>query len=89
VRKLKAGIRPLVKARGLTELKVADLIKGRFPTETSALMMAFGVLGDRLQWQKVGTRADDIACIEDASKSPGAGAYQPGVLELGLVSLES
>ena len=47
-------------------------VVGRFPTETSALMMVFGVLEEkRLNWQKVRMRAEDIAWIEEATKSLG------------------
>jgi len=43
---------------------------GRFPSETSALVMVFSVLEEeRLKWQKVRMRAEDIAWIEEASKA--------------------
>ena len=43
---------------------------GRFPNETSALVMVFSILeGERLKWQKVRMRADDIAWIEEAAKA--------------------
>jgi hypothetical protein len=43
---------------------------GRFPNETSALVMVFSILeGERLKWQKVRMRADDITWIEEAAKA--------------------
>jgi len=43
---------------------------GRFPTETSALVMVFSILEEeRLKWQKVGMKAEDIAWIEKAAKA--------------------
>ena len=43
---------------------------GRLPNETSALVMVFSLLEEeRLKWQKVKMRAEDIACIEEASKA--------------------
>ncbi len=43
---------------------------GRFPNETSALVMVFSILNEeRLKWQKFRMRADDIAWIEVASKA--------------------
>jgi len=45
-------------------------VVGRFPTETSALVMVFSILNEeRLKWQKVGMRAEDIAWIEEASRA--------------------
>jgi transcriptional regulator of aromatic amino acid metabolism len=42
----------------------------RFPNETSALVMVFSLLEEeRLKWQKVRMRAEDIAWIEEASKA--------------------
>jgi putative transposase len=65
--------------RSFKEVKRRTRVVGRFPTETSALMMVFGVLEEnRLQWQKVGMRAEDIAWIEEASRA----------LELEPISLE-
>jgi hypothetical protein len=41
-----------------------------FPGEISALMVVFGVLEEeRLKWQKVGMRAEDIVWIEEAAKA--------------------
>ena len=43
---------------------------GRFPNETSALVMVFSLLNEeRLKWQKVRMKAEDIAWIEEASKA--------------------
>ena len=43
---------------------------GRFPNETSALVMVFSLLEEeRVRWQKVRMRAEDIAWIEEASKA--------------------
>ena len=43
---------------------------GRFPNETSALVMVFSILNEeRLKWQNVGMKAEDIAWIEEASKA--------------------
>ena len=42
---------------------------GRFPNETSALVMVFSLLEEeRVKWQKVRMKAEDIAWIEEASK---------------------
>ena len=42
---------------------------GRFPNETSALMMVFSILDhERLKWRKVKMKAADIAWIEEAAK---------------------
>ena len=43
---------------------------GRFLNETSALVMVFSILeGERLKWQRVRMKADDIAWIEKVSKA--------------------
>jgi len=43
---------------------------GRFPNEISALVMVFSILEEeRLKWQKVRMRAEDIAWIEEAFKT--------------------
>ena len=43
---------------------------GRFPNETSALVMVFSILDEeRLKWQKVRVRAEDIIWIEEAAKA--------------------
>jgi len=56
--------------RAFKEVKRRTRVVGRFPNETSALVMVFSILNDeRLKWQKVGMRAEDIAWIEEASKA--------------------
>lgn len=41
------------------------------PHETSSLMMVFGILAEeRLKWQKVRMRAEDVTWMEEATKSP-------------------
>jgi len=56
--------------RSFKEVKRRTRVVGRFPTETSALMMVFGVLEEnRLNWQKVRMRVEDIAWIEEASRA--------------------
>ena len=43
---------------------------GRFPNETSALVMVFSLLEEeKVKWQKVRMRAEDIDWIEEASKA--------------------
>ena len=43
---------------------------GRFPNETSALVMVFSLLEEeRMTWQKVRMRTEDIAWIEEASRT--------------------
>lgn len=56
--------------RSFKEVKRRTNVVGRFPGEISALMVVFGVLEEeRLKWQKVGMRAEDIAWIEEAAKA--------------------
>jgi len=56
--------------RAFKEVKRRTRVIGRFPNETSALIMVFSVLeGERLKWQKVRMRAGDIAWIEEAAKA--------------------
>ncbi len=56
--------------RAFKEVKRRTRVVGRFPNETSALVMVFSLLeGERLKWQKIGMRAEDIAWIEEASKA--------------------
>jgi transposase-like protein len=55
--------------RAFKEVKRRTKVIGRFPNETSALVMVFSILeGERLKWQKVRMRAEDIAWIEEAAK---------------------
>ena len=56
--------------RAFKEVKRRTRVIGRFPNETSALVMVFSILNEeRLEWQKVRMRAEDISWIEDASKA--------------------
>jgi len=56
--------------RYFKEVKRRTRVVGRFPNETSALVMVFSLLEEeRMKWQKVGMRAQDIAWIEEASKA--------------------
>jgi transposase-like protein len=56
--------------RAFKKVRRRTSVVGRFPGETSALMMVFGVLEEeRLKWQRVMMRAQDIAWIEEAVKS--------------------
>jgi len=56
--------------RVFKEVKRRTRVVGRFPNETSALTMVSGVLEEkRMSWYKVGMTAEDIAWIEEASKS--------------------
>jgi transposase-like protein len=56
--------------RDFKEVKRMTKVVGRFPNETSALVMVFSLLEEeRVKWQKVGMRAEDIAWIEEASKA--------------------
>jgi len=56
--------------RSFKEIKRRTRVVGRFPNETSALMMVFSLLEEeRVKWQKVGMRAEDIAWIEEVSKA--------------------
>ena len=56
--------------RSFKEVKRRTRVVGRFPDETSALVLVFSLLEEeRMKWQKVGMRAEDIAWIEEASKA--------------------
>jgi len=56
--------------RSFKEVKRRTRVVGRFPNETSALVMVFSLLEEeRLKWQKVRMRAEDIAWIEEAAKA--------------------
>ena len=67
--------------RAFKEVKRRTKVIGRFPNETSALVIIFSILEEeRLNWQKVTMRADDIAWIEEAAKILGAGANQIGII---------
>jgi len=56
--------------RAFKEVKRRTRVIGRFPNETSALVMVFSILDEeRLKWQNVRMRAEDIAWIEEAAKA--------------------
>ena len=56
--------------RSFKEVKRRTRAVGRFPNETTALVMVFIILNEeRLKWQKIRMKADDIAWIEEASKA--------------------
>jgi putative transposase len=56
--------------RSFKEVKRRTRVVGRFPNETSALVMVFSLLEEeRVKWQKVRMRAEDIAWIEEASRA--------------------
>jgi len=62
-------------------------VTGRFPNETSALVMVFSILeGERLKWQKVRMRAADIAWIEETAKSLEQEQIRLGFLEEALIA---
>ncbi len=66
--------------RAFKEVKRRARVVGCFPNETSALVMVFSLLEEeRVKWQKVGMRAEDIAWIEEASKS--AVSFRNGLAE--------
>lgn len=73
--------------RAFKEVKRRTRVVGRFPNETSALVMAFSLLEEeRVKWQKVGMRAEDIAWIEEASKALGQEPIKLEFLEEALVA---
>jgi len=73
--------------RAFKEIKRRTRVVGRFPNETSALVMVFSLLEeDRLKWQKVGMRAEDITWIEEASKALGQEPIKLEFLEEALVA---
>lgn len=56
--------------RALREIRRRTNVIGRFPTETSALMVVFGVLEEeRLKWRAIGMTPDNVRVIEEAVKS--------------------
>jgi len=56
--------------RSFKEVKRRTRVVGRFPNETSALVMVFSLLEEeRMKWQKVRMRTEDIVWIEEASKA--------------------
>jgi len=59
-----------VTERSFKEVKRRTRVVGRFQNETSALVMVFSLLEEeKIKWQKVRMRAEDIAWIEEASKA--------------------
>jgi putative transposase len=55
--------------RTFREVKRRTNVIGRFPTEISALMMVFGILEEeRLKWNRVRIKAEDILWIEEAAR---------------------
>jgi putative transposase len=58
--------------RAFKEVRRRTKVVGRFPNETSALIVVFGTLEEeRLRWQKVRMKAEDIAWIEEVTNSLG------------------
>jgi putative transposase len=56
--------------RSFKEVKRRSRVIGRFPNETSALVMVFSLLEEeRVKWQKVRMKTGDIALIEEASRA--------------------
>ena len=56
--------------RAFKEVRRRTKVVGRFPTETSSLMMVFGILEEkRLDWQKIRMRAEDLAWLEEVTRS--------------------
>jgi transposase-like protein len=56
--------------RAFNEVKRRTKVVGRFPNETSALVMVFSLLEEeKVKWQKVRMRAEDITWIQEASKA--------------------
>ncbi len=73
--------------RSFKEVKRRTNVVGRFPSEISALMVVFGVLEEeRLKWQKVGMRAEDIVWIEEAAKALEQEPLRLDFLEEALVA---
>ncbi len=56
--------------RSFREVKRRTNVIGRFPTETAALSVVFGMLEEeRLKWKGVRMKAEDIAWIDEAVRS--------------------
>jgi transposase-like protein len=56
--------------RALREVRRRTDVIGRFPTETSAPVVVFGVLeGERLKWRGIGMSHDHLTHIQEAVKS--------------------
>lgn len=55
--------------RAFKEVRRRTNVIGRFPTETAALAVVFGILeGERLKWRGIKMGAEDIAWINEATK---------------------
>jgi hypothetical protein len=62
-------------------------VVGRFPNETSALVMVFSLLEkERVKWQKVRMKTEDITWIEEASKALEQEPIKLEFLEAALVA---
>ena len=73
--------------RAFKEVKRRTRVVGRFPNETSALVMVFSLLEEeRVKWQKVRIKAEDIAWIEEASKALEQEPIKLGFVEEALVA---
>jgi len=73
--------------RAFKEVKRRTRVVGRFPNETSALVMVFSLLEEEgVKWQKVRMRAEDIVWIEEASKTLGQEPIKLELLEEALVA---
>ncbi len=60
---------------------------GRFPHAILALMVVFGILeAERMSWHKVRMRAEDIAWIEQVTKSLAQEPIRLGFLEEAAVA---
>lgn len=56
--------------RAFKEVRRRTNVIGRFPTETAALAVVFGILDEeRLKWRAVKMRVEDMAWIDEAVKS--------------------
>ncbi len=61
---------------------ISLMVAGHFPNETSALVVVFSLLEEeRLKWQKVGMRFEDITWIEEASRALEQGPIKLEFLE--------
>lgn len=73
--------------RSFKEVKRRTRVVGRFPNETSALVMVFSLLEEeRMKWQKVRMRAEDIGWIEEASRALELEPIKLDFLEEALVA---
>jgi len=73
--------------RSFKEVKRRTRVVGRFPNETSALVMVFSLLEEeKVKWQKVGMRTEDIAWIEEATRALEQEPIKLECLEKALVA---